>query len=343
MKDNPIFCNPNPINVTFQDMKKFDQVNPVIGKLAAQVKASKLTEQELNQKLLDNFEADTLQAILDKLKYGSPDDNDDDDDNKKGPGGTPGGTPKRGGPLDDVDDDELQRRLDHLRRNIVLPQNTPEQNSKIIQQQNSEKFLNRQLRQREKELSSLPNGNVGKKRSSIRSSLKFRLPENPQTTPTFDDYWDGVGDQWIPHNTPLSGPSELPAPPLFDYERDFPPLSRSVLQANLSSITPKTPLPPLPSIPRETSFLSPAEESVLLLRKKLPSIAPPPSRPNINDFSRPITDEKNNTISIMPKKASLPPIGQKQLSQELNKIFPDVDNTIKEKADTFKERTLARH
>ena len=43
---------------------------------------------------------------------------------------------------------------------------------------------------------------------------------------------------------------------------------------------------------------------------------------------------------ITPKKAPLPPIGQKQLSQELNKIFPDVDNTIKEKADTFKERTL---
>ena len=41
-------------------MKKFDQVNPVIGKLAAQVKASKLTEQEVNQKLLDNFEADQI-------------------------------------------------------------------------------------------------------------------------------------------------------------------------------------------------------------------------------------------------------------------------------------------
>ena len=86
MKDDPIFRNPNPINVTFYDMKKLDQVNPVIRKLAAQVKASKLTEQELNQKLLDNFEADTLQARLDKLKYGSPDDNDDDDDNKKGRG-----------------------------------------------------------------------------------------------------------------------------------------------------------------------------------------------------------------------------------------------------------------
>ena len=86
LKDDPIFRNPNPINVTFYDMKKFDQVNPVIRKLAAKVKASKLTEQELNQKLLHNFEADTLQARLDKLKYGSPEDNDDDDDNKKGRG-----------------------------------------------------------------------------------------------------------------------------------------------------------------------------------------------------------------------------------------------------------------
>ena len=59
-----------------------------------------------------------------------------------------GGTPKRGGPLDN--DNELQRRLDRLRRNVVLLQNTPEQNSKIIQRQNSEKFLNRQLRQRKR-------------------------------------------------------------------------------------------------------------------------------------------------------------------------------------------------
>ena len=181
LKDDLIFRNPNPINVTFYDMKKLDQVNPVIGKLAAQVKASKLTEQEINQKLLDNFEADQIHARLDKFKYGSADDNDDDDNNKKGPGGTPGGTP-----LDD-DDDELQRRLDRLCGNIVSPQNSPEQNAKIIQRQNSEKFLNRQLKQREKELSSLLKGNVGKKRSSIRSSLKFRLPETPPPTP-FDDY-----------------------------------------------------------------------------------------------------------------------------------------------------------
>ena len=70
LKDDAIFRNPSPLNVTFYDMKKFNQVNPVTGKLAAQVKASKLTEQEVNQKLLDNFEADQLQARLDKLRSG---------------------------------------------------------------------------------------------------------------------------------------------------------------------------------------------------------------------------------------------------------------------------------
>ena len=50
LKDEAIFRNPNPINVTFYDMNKFDQVNPVIGKLAAQVKASKLTDYELTKK-----------------------------------------------------------------------------------------------------------------------------------------------------------------------------------------------------------------------------------------------------------------------------------------------------
>ena len=46
LKDEAIFHNLNPINVTFHDMKKFDLVNPVIGKLASQVKASKLTHYE---------------------------------------------------------------------------------------------------------------------------------------------------------------------------------------------------------------------------------------------------------------------------------------------------------
>ena len=50
LKDEAIFRKPNPINVTFHDMKKFDLVNPVIGKLATQVKASKLTDYQLTKK-----------------------------------------------------------------------------------------------------------------------------------------------------------------------------------------------------------------------------------------------------------------------------------------------------
>ena len=38
-KDESIFRNPNTINVMFHDMKKFDLVNSVIGKLASQVRA----------------------------------------------------------------------------------------------------------------------------------------------------------------------------------------------------------------------------------------------------------------------------------------------------------------
>ena len=56
----------------------------------------------------------------------------------------PGGTPVKVSPLDD--DEELQRRLDRLRGNVVVKskqqqqQNIPEQNSELIAQQNSESF-----------------------------------------------------------------------------------------------------------------------------------------------------------------------------------------------------------
>ena len=33
------------------------------------------------------------------------------------------------------------------------------------------------------------------------------------------------------------------------------------------------------------------------------------------------------------------PIGQKQLSEQLEQIFPDVDQTIQQQSETFKERT----
>ena len=47
-------------------MKKFDLVNPVIGKLASQVKASKLTDYQLTKKILQQGEIDKLQLMLNK-------------------------------------------------------------------------------------------------------------------------------------------------------------------------------------------------------------------------------------------------------------------------------------
>ena len=60
LKNEAVFRNPNPLNVTFRDVKKFDVVNLVIGKLATQLKARKLTDYELMKKILGQGETDKL-------------------------------------------------------------------------------------------------------------------------------------------------------------------------------------------------------------------------------------------------------------------------------------------
>ena len=172
LKDEAIFRNSNPINVTFHDMKKFDLVNPVIGKLASQYRASKLTDYELTKKLL---EQDKLQLRLDALKYGINKNNDDKNDGG-GDDGTPGPPPPRT-PQQVMDG--ITRRLDFLWGNSddVSPDNTKEQNSKIIARKNQERFQNRQIREREWEI-------INKR----KSSLNFNFPDTPPYTPPRDDF-----------------------------------------------------------------------------------------------------------------------------------------------------------
>ena len=157
----------------------------------------------------------------------------------------------------------------------------------------------------------MPKGIVNKRKSSLN------FPETTPRTPQGqeEDYWLDVEQNWLgtPAPVPISGP-----PRLFDCDRDSPPLSRQ-------------PIVPEAPEPRETSFLFP-EGSLSPLRNKLPNITQLPSRSSVDNFSRPInemTDEKNKTISITLKKTVLEPIGQKQLSEQLHGIFPDVDETIK--------------
>ena len=76
------------------------------------------------------------------------------------------------------------------------------------------------------------------------------------------------------------------------------------------------------------------------MRNKLPNKAPLPSKPTIDNFARPITqitDEKSNTIAITPKRP-IPKIEENNLSQQLQSIFPDVNEIIKEESETFKEK-----
>ena len=79
--------NPNPLNLTFRDTKKFDIQNPIIGNLLRQVKASKLSDKDITRKILGDLETAKLEDRLEELKKPinlneiSEDNDDNDDDN----------------------------------------------------------------------------------------------------------------------------------------------------------------------------------------------------------------------------------------------------------------------
>ena len=63
---------------------------------------------------------------------------------------------------------------------MFLHYNTREQNSEIIAQKTNEKFVNQQVKQRQREISNLPKGIVNKR----KLSMNFNFPETnppPQT------------------------------------------------------------------------------------------------------------------------------------------------------------------
>ena len=79
--------NPNPLNLTFPDIKKFDIQNTIIGNLLSQVKASKLSDKDITRKILGDLETAKLADRLEELKKPinlneiSHDNDDNDDDN----------------------------------------------------------------------------------------------------------------------------------------------------------------------------------------------------------------------------------------------------------------------
>ena len=143
----------------------------------------------------------------------------------------------------------------------------------------------------------IPKGIINKRKSSII----FNFPDTPPQTP----------------------PRRSNRREVHEGKEDFPPPPHFLK----------------PTSPRETSSLF-SDGSLSSLRNKLPNITPLPSKPTIGNFARPIiqiTDEKNNTIAITPKRP-LPKIEERNLSQQLQSIFPDVHEIIKEESETFKEK-----
>ena len=129
---------------------------------------------------------------LDALKYGINKDDDNEGGGKGGRGvsgrgggddGTPGPPPPKT-PQQEMDD--IVRRLEFLRGNTpdVSSNNAREQKSKIIARKNQEKFQNRQIREREKEIKNVPKGIINKR----KSSLNFNFPETPPYTLPRDDF-----------------------------------------------------------------------------------------------------------------------------------------------------------
>ena len=96
LKNNDVFRNPQPVTLLFNDVERFHQQNPIIGKLATQINIAKLSEKDLIKRQFLKGEIDKIENRLYNLKYNKPnsekkdddDDGNDDDDDDDPSGGS---------------------------------------------------------------------------------------------------------------------------------------------------------------------------------------------------------------------------------------------------------------
>ena len=68
LKNARIFQNPNSLNLTYRNIKKLGLQNPIIEKLATQVKASKLNEDQLTKTILMQDQISNIENRLEELR-----------------------------------------------------------------------------------------------------------------------------------------------------------------------------------------------------------------------------------------------------------------------------------
>ena len=113
LKDSAIFPNLNPLNVTFHDVKKFDMTNPILGKLATQIKANKLSNVDLTKKILMQGEVEKIQNRWAEIKKWRTR-LDDNDNSGSGAGGGGESDSSGGGPPRRGEIEELSSRLNAI-------------------------------------------------------------------------------------------------------------------------------------------------------------------------------------------------------------------------------------
>ena len=124
LKNDGVYQNPEPLTVVFRDVKKFDTQNSIIGKLATQIKASKLTEEQLTNNILMRDQIADIENRLPELK--KRDNNDGKGSGGSGvSGGGGGGGPPVGGSAPPFREAEMDP---FFRRPPGLPPPPPERN-----------------------------------------------------------------------------------------------------------------------------------------------------------------------------------------------------------------------
>ena len=70
LKNNDLFRNPQPISLLFNNVEKFHQQNPIIGKLATQINAiKKLSDEDLTKRQFLEGDINKTEDRLYRLKY----------------------------------------------------------------------------------------------------------------------------------------------------------------------------------------------------------------------------------------------------------------------------------
>ena len=129
LKNAGLFQNPEPINLVFNDVKKFDQQNPIIGKLAKQIKASKLTNEQITKNQFMKGEIAKIEDGLFNLKRRDNVKKDDgDDEPPPPPSGGSSAPPMREAEMDPA-----------FRRSAAAPDETKKDYKKMFDEMYSRK------------------------------------------------------------------------------------------------------------------------------------------------------------------------------------------------------------